>query len=292
MVRPTQSSSQTIYRTPYSKSACAGIAKYNTEPQHFQVGGTARLFIGNEKVSNNLVAIKVIDVKDRVLLEAYENEVSILKTTKHSRYIAQLKDHFVYQGLGYIVMDLLSQDLYARSESFETIDEVKYIFRQICEGVAELHRLQIAHLDLKPENILLDDYDNVKICDFGSSFQWNNEPNCTAFVGSDFYLAPEVFAHHHGYDASQADIWSLGVMLHMMLTDSFPFEGKTQKEMLGNYFTSKVSFTEVKMVCPDDKSVHSLLAKMLNKNPSARPSINEVLEHEWFGSNEIELCLK
>lgn len=270
----------------------SGLSNYISDSNSFQVGGTGSLYIARDLSTNNLVAIKVIPFKNINYQQSFENEINILSSTKYSSYIVKMKEYFIHQNRGYIVMELLSQDLYSRSEHFTTIDEVKYIFKQICKGVLELHKNNIAHLDLKPENILLDDYDNIKICDFGSSFQFNNQPISYEYVGSDFYLAPEIFAHHRGYNALQADIWSLGIMLHVMLTDSLPFDGISHEETLGNYFTSKVSLKELEMVCPNDYSCHSLIKQMLQKNPLDRPSISQILQHEWFLQNEMELSLK
>lgn len=301
MVRPTLSAVKPVTNQPISPSvlkeqnkthSCTPLEKYNTEPKYFQVGATGSLYVGKEIHTGISVAIKVIPLKDKNYHQAFDNEVRILSSIKNSEFIVSLKDHFTHRGRGYIVMELLSQDLFTRSETFETVEEVRHIFQQICQGVAELHQNRIAHLDLKPENVLVDEYDSIKICDFGSSFQWANDSRCYKHVGSDYYLAPEIFAHHRGYDAEKADIWSLGIMLHFMLTNNFPFDGNSEKEILGNYFMSNISLKELEVVCPDDVSCHALLSSMLHKNPEMRPSIMDVLQHEWFLNHIEELSFK
>ena len=163
---------------------------------------------------------------------------------------------------------------------------------ELAKELDYIHAKHLIHFDLKPENVLVDEYDNIKLCDFGSSFQWSNDSVSYKHVGSDYYLAPEIFAHHRGYDAGKADIWSLGIMLHFMLTNNFPFDGNSEREILGSYFMSNISLKELEVVCPDDVSCHALLSSMLHKNPEMRPSIMEVLQHEWFLNHIEELSFK
>jgi len=78
-------------------------------------------------------------------------------------------------------------------------------------------------------------------------------------------------------------------MLFVMLTDSFPFVGETREETLGNYFLNRVSLTELEYVCPEDSACRSLVSMMLHKDPKLRPSVNEILQHEWFMNDETEV---
>ena len=275
MVRPNPNPSP-------EELAYASITQYIAEPNSFQVGGTGSLYVAQHRPTNELVAIKVIPLSDLKLRKTFDNEVKALQTMKKSLYTVHLRESFEYNGRGYIVMDLLSQDLYTRSEQFESIKEVRDIFFQVCDGVQELHKHKIAHLDLKPENILLDQHDNIKICDLGGSFLWKRTPEHFGFVGSDFYLAPEIFAHERGYNASKADVWSLGIMLYVLLTGAFPFGGNTKEQTMSNYFASCLCFSEFDSLYPHEVACRDLLARMLSRNPLNRPSVSDVLCHPWF----------
>lgn len=93
-----------------------------------------------------------------------------------------------------------------------------HIFSQITQGVQFLHNIVgIAHRDLSLENILLDAHWCPKICDFGLS-TIASRPSSDV-VGKLFYMAPEVIAGQV-YNPIQADIWSLGIILFIMLTGS------------------------------------------------------------------------
>lgn len=270
---------------------CSPLAKYIAEPTHFQVGGTGNIYRARCIDTKEFVAIKVISFISPNYKRVFDNEVKLLTEMKNSFFTVKMKESFIFDNRGYIVLNLLHNDLYVRAESFNTIAEVKNVFQQICWGVCELHEQNIAHLDLKPENILLTSDDKVKICDFGSSFKCNTFNSiCYTFTGSDFYLAPEIYGHKNGFDAKKADIWSLGILLFVILCDCFPFEGNTRDQLLKSYFTHKISLNELKHVCPNDKACFDLISKLLIHDPNSRPSIDEIMKHEWFLSIEEEIA--
>ncbi|MGD8994704.1 MAG: protein kinase [Syntrophobacterales bacterium] len=104
-----------------------------------------------------------------------------------------------------------------------TLDKTVHYLRQILAGLRRLHQAGIIHRDIKPFNILVTDEDTVKISDFAFSKLrgevWKPPPN--VMVGSPCYAAPEQEQEPDGVDV-KADIYSVGVMLHRMLTGKFP----------------------------------------------------------------------
>jgi serine/threonine-protein kinase len=106
------------------------------------------------------------------------------------------------------------------------------IMAQVAEGLSVAHgqRPAIIHRDLKPQNILVqEDPDGikVKISDFGLAQEVNPLTLMTAAAGTLSFKAPEaVFAD--GVDSKASDIWSLGVILYLLLTDRLPYPAPTQ----------------------------------------------------------------
>ena len=104
-----------------------------------------------------------------------------------------------------------------------TLDKTVHYLRQILAGLMRLHQAGIIHRDIKPFNILVTDEDTVKISDFAFSKLrgevWKPPPN--VMVGSPCYAAPEQEQDPDGVDV-RADIYSVGVMSHRMLTGTFP----------------------------------------------------------------------
>lgn len=95
-----------------------------------------------------------------------------------------------------------------------------------------MHQQNIVHRDIKPENILIEKNDDevvLKLTDFGFAVFFNQEKGLKQVLGSPLYMAPEIVAQKN-YD-SKVDIWSLGVLTHILLTGCPPFFGKTKPEI-------------------------------------------------------------
>src|SRR5207253_6542006 len=94
--------------------------------------------------------------------------------------------------------------------------------RQIALGLAAAHEAGIVHRDLKPGNVLLEGGDRAVVADFGVATEQHGS-DASAVVGTSLYMAPE---QANGEAATpQADLYSLGLLIHEMLTASIPLCG-------------------------------------------------------------------
>mmetsp|Transcript_11000 Transcript_11000/g.18746 ORF Transcript_11000/g.18746 Transcript_11000/m.18746 type:complete len:277 (+) Transcript_11000:103-933(+) len=249
-------------------------------------GSTGKVFMAQNKFTQEFVAIKSVDLHLASFDNAFTNETKILSKTKNLESVINMKECFIYQNRGYIVMDLMTEDLFNRSESLESMDDIKYIFLQVCQAVQDLHNMHISHLDLKPENILLSIDDSIKLCDFGSSVMWNIDDTCNKVIGSEYYIAPEIL-RGGSYSSTKADIWSLGVILYLLVTGNFPYGGNSEFDIHSNYLKGNTNLESSKGYIDED--CYELLSKMLSKDPESRPSIKKVLQDKFFCiSNEME----
>lgn len=97
--------------------------------------------------------------------------------------------------------------------------------------VAHCHDMGVIHRDLKPENFLLADsgaHATLKAIDFGLSVFFKEGHFLRQVVGSAYYVAPEVLKKHYG---KEADIWSCGVILYILLSGVPPFYGETEHQI-------------------------------------------------------------
>jgi len=107
---------------------------------------------------------------------------------------------------------------------------------QTLDGLARLHHAGLVHRDIKPFNLLLSGEDQIRITDFGlSRVRGGRLPALPGLkVGSPFYAAPE---QEEDPDSAgpRADLYSLGVTLHRMLTGllpEWPLEGAARPSAL------------------------------------------------------------
>ena len=75
-------------------------------------------------------------------------------------------------------------------------------------------------------------YDNLKIIDFGSACHHNFDSEQLHFEmsGSPYYASPEMLTNK-GYN-EKTDVWSIGIIFHYLLIGCFPFDGKTDLEIM------------------------------------------------------------
>jgi calcium/calmodulin-dependent protein kinase I len=151
----------------------------------------------------------------------------------------------------------------------------------LLESVAYLHRLGIVHRDLKPENILCGDKaGDLKIADFGLSKLVHPEEIMKMPCGTLNYVAPEVLSQK-GY-GREADIWSVGVIMYLLIRGVLPFQSKTKQEIVQKTLHAEVNVDNDPVLSNMSPSGKALLKGLLTKEPALRLTAQEALKHEWF----------
>lgn len=214
-------------------------------------------------------------------------EVDILKHMKHP-CILHLSTIKTNNDSAAIFLDFMKGgDLNKRMQARGPFSEAlsKFLFYQICCGTKYLHSQNVTHRDLKPENILLatvDDFTLVKISDFGLSKRIQTDTVLATQCGTIFYLAPEVLSGD-SY-TNKVDIWSLGVVLFNCLSNCYPYR---------SHEDVSDGFIELKLRTPYWKNVthaaKTLIAATLSVNVANRPSIDELLAHDWLSPEDTHV---
>lgn len=156
-------------------------------------------------------------------------------------------------------------------------DECRRIFTQVASAVEFLHNhAKVVHRDIKDENIILDGQGVVKLIDFGSASYLKNGP-FDVFVGTIDYAAPEVLAGD-SYDGPEQDVWALGILLYTILYKENPF-----------YSIDEIMDHDLRVPYLISEASIDLVRRMLNRQVDKRPSILEIVKHEWCqGGRELE----
>jgi serine/threonine-protein kinase len=176
------------------------------------------------------IALKLIKsdiASDKKTIERFRNELKTTRMISH-RNVCRMFDLAETEGTFYITMEYVSgEDLksFIRRSGKLDIPKAISIAKEVCEGLAEAHRLGVVHRDLKSNNIMIDREGNAHIMDFGiarimSASELTEEG---AIIGTPDYMSPEQV---DGKEADQrADLSSVGVIIYEMVTDRVPFKG-------------------------------------------------------------------
>nr|MDQ4086811.1 serine/threonine protein kinase [Pseudomonadota bacterium] len=180
----------------------------------------------DDGVYHQSVAIKLIrsDLRDARDRERFANERRLLARLSH-RSIARILDGGEQDGRPYLVMELVegrpvTEDLAQRRAGLQ---ETLAVFEAVAEAVSHAHRNLVIHGDIKPANVFRTADGGVKLLDFGiGRLAGELDPAAEAYPLTPAFSAPERRAGEPPGVAG--DVYSLGVLLHLMLAGSLPDE--------------------------------------------------------------------
>ena len=134
------------------------------------------------------------------------------------------------------------------------------------------------HFGLKFDNIYLTDNKELKIGGFDLAVKLKFEgEKRTSIVGTPLYMAPELLKEkEYSYEI---DIWSLGIIIYEILIGKTPFETQHFEELLRKLNKLDYSFPKNIKISDDAKD---LISKILVEDPSKRPTLEQILEHQFF----------
>ncbi|KAF2219113.1 kinase-like domain-containing protein [Elsinoe ampelina] len=180
-------------------------------------------------------------------------------STLHHGNIIETIDIVHEKGVWYEVMEYCPYDLFATVMTGKMgRDEVTCATLQILSGVMYLHSMGLAHRDLKLDNVVINEHGIMKIIDFGSAtvFRYPFENDIvlsTGVVGSDPYLAPEVYDNTR-YDPQMADIWSIAIIFCCMCLRRFPWKAPRMTDNSYRLFVSPPDPGQDELLNPSRKS--------------------------------------
>jgi calcium-dependent protein kinase len=231
--------------------------------------------LGRSKLTQDQYAIKFLPLsKETSSIE----EIKILKKIDHPNIIKCIET-FEDEKFIYVVMEYCSggELLAQSSDPFSENYTCEIIFK-LLHAVNHMHSLGICHRDIKPENCLLDSEGDLRLIDFGLSSNYFPAQKMTKIVGTPYYMAPEVLTGEYG---PECDLWSIGVIMHVMLLGRLPFSGETQLKILqkvknGKFLTNSKEFQNL------SSDARQLLKGLLIKDPGKRLNCAEAISCSWF----------
>ena len=195
-------------------------------------GGMGKVYKVLDKDLDVKIALKLLKPEissDEETIARFRNELKVARTVTHKN-VCRMYDFGKAEGTYFITMEYVpGEDLKSTIARVGQLSVGKTIavIKQVCDGLAEAHRLGVVHRDLKPQNIMLDREGNARIMDFGiaRTFRTKGLTGGNVMIGTPEYMSPEQV---EGKDIDKrSDIYSLGIVLFEMLTGRIPFEGES-----------------------------------------------------------------
>ena len=270
-------------------------------------GAFGKVNLGLNVLTGRVVAIKSFNKKN---LDSPNNEnmkkiiyeTNLMRKLNHPN-ITKILEMFEDEKYILIIMEYINGgNLFSFVKKRRKLNEKisKFLFKQIILGIKHIHSQNIVHRDVKLENILIDLNNTIKICDFGigrilSSPDELLHDQC----GTPMYMAPEILScsKEKGYKGFPVDIWSAGIALYIMLSGTLPFSIKNDidsfvdenniKKKKNMALRHAIIHNEPKKIEKISDKARDLLHGLLNKDPTKRLSCDEILNHPWLNSDDI-----
>ncbi|XP_070517573.1 peripheral plasma membrane protein CASK isoform X11 [Cardiocondyla obscurior] len=243
--------------------------------------------------TGQIFAVKIVDVakftsSPGLSTADLKREATICHMLKHP-HIVELLETYSSEGMLYMVFeymdgsDLCFEVVRRATAGFVYSEAVaSHYMRQILEALRYCHENDIIHRDLKPQCALLAGKENsapVKLRGFGVAVQLpTSQSNGVGRVGCPHFMAPEVIQRRQY--GKPGDVWSAGVLLHVLLTGTLPFVGS--RDRLRDAICRGRVQMETALWDPISEPAKDLIQRMLTTDVNHRITIQEVLNHKWL----------
>ncbi|KAJ7798909.1 kinase-like domain-containing protein [Mycena olivaceomarginata] len=262
-----------------------GLLSQDDQYAHpFAAGATSDLYRGKLVLGDTQqfsVAIKIVK---------HPAEKADLHFAREAEVWSQLRHENLVPLLGFVEgRNMLISPFYERGhvgtylEKYPDVSRAQ-IVRDVTSGLAYLHANQVVHGDLKPSNIMINDQCVACITDFGLSKIIGKNGFTTSTVGTESYMAPELFIvvarginpqpKHGSTTTNSSDIYSFALLVLEILTAESPKRRPRgifiTEETLLNLRAERMDYATV------PEALWEVLNPCLNFKPEARPDISDV----------------
>lgn len=238
-------------------------------------GGMGSVYLAEHTlIKNEKVAIKVINssMANSFTQQLLNDEAEHLAGLNHPNIVSFKNYHVDQNGNIYLIMEYAdgkSLEDYIKNVNGLIVEErICPIFEPILDAVGYAHKKKILHRDIKPANVVITTEGVPKILDFGIAkiIKGEDEGGDNLVMGTPSYMSPEQVKGEHLDERS--DVYSLGVLLHHMLTGNPPYDTTTLTEAEIN---TKVVEEELPRMKTYYKYVSEKVQKVVDKATAKNP---------------------
>ena len=247
-------------------------------------GGFAKCYEMKRVDNGKIFAAKIFDKKGLSNGRSKKKLINEIKIHKklNNQNIVGFEKFFEDKDNVYILLELCSNqtlnELVKRRKRLGEL-EVQCYSLQIIRALKYIHNHRIIHRDLKLGNLFLTSKLELKLGDFGlaAKLEYDGQRRKTV-CGTPNYVAPEILEKKNGH-SYEVDIWSLGVVIYTMLFGVPPFDANDEKIICKKIKMNSYKFPDNIKV---DPSAKKLISSLLNLDPSKRPFLDAIVEHDFF----------
>ncbi len=253
------------------------IGKYPIT-QEIGRGATSRVYLGRDPFADRDVAIKVFFFEESVseqtaklLRKGFLAEAALAGRLNHP-HICAIYDAVSEPEYSYIVMEYVkgtTLEAYAEIDSLLPLSKLVEVIFKCIRALDFAFQLGVIHRDIKPGNILYGPEGDIKVSDFGASFQEALAQDTTQLtgIGSPAYMSPEQIRLEEV--THRTDIYSLGVVMYKLLTGRLPFNASNQLSL--TYEILNVVPPPPSQLRPElPELLDEICLKAMQKNPADR----------------------
>ena len=259
------------------------VRRYN-KGKFLGKGGFARCYEFVALNTRKITAAKIVQKASLTKTRAKQKLMSEIKIHRslHHPSIVGFEHFFEDSENVYILLEMCSNqtmsELIRRRKRLTELEAQCYLV-QILSAVRYLHQHRVIHRDLKLGNLFLSEKMEIKIGDFGlaTKLEFDGERKRT-ICGTPNYIAPEVLEGKSGH-SYEVDVWAIGVILYTLLVGKPPFETSDVKTTYRRIRMLAYTFPETVAISEPAKS---LIARILVTDPAKRPTIDDIMAHQFF----------
>lgn len=188
-------------------------------------GSVGAIYRAHQTALDRPVAIKILPPEFAAMpgfRESFEAEAKAMARLNHPNLIA-VYDFGEVERMLFLVMELVegnSLDEWSAGIAMGAPQALE-LLEGVCDGIAHAHEHGLLHRHIAPATILIDKKRHPKIGNFGLAQEVGEIQQESSSANPDsIYTAPEV--HNRETSDSRADVYSLGVLLHRLLTGETP----------------------------------------------------------------------
>lgn len=231
-------------------------------------GGFGSVYLAEDTFLKSLRALKIPHRAGSQIEKSLQESMVQAKLLDHPYIVKLLTVDIINKNIIMVMEYVKGTDLEKVLDQKERLpikNALKY-FRQLLSALAFAHQHKIIHRDIRPSNILIDENDDIKVTDFGTSRLLGDKPFATTRIGSPPYMAPEQF---EGRAVLASDIYSAGCLFYEMVSGLPPVVAANPVDI---YKRAKAGeyLPLIKKNPTVSREINWVIMKTLSPDPTAR----------------------